>query len=60
LDALAVKLRDGLVGRSQAGETVDNWVEALRRVEETRAEARGNANPQLALAVLASDLERLL
>lgn len=60
LDALSVKLRDGLVRRSETGDGMENWVEALRRVEETRAEAKRNVNPQLALAVLASDLERLL
>ncbi len=60
LDALAVKLRDGLVQRSETGKRLEGWVEALRRVEETRSQAQGNVNPQLALAVLASDLERLL
>ncbi|UCD24615.1 MAG: DNA polymerase III subunit [Gemmatimonadota bacterium] len=60
LDALAVRLRDGLVERAEAGGELRGWLEALERVEETRAEAQGNVNPQLALAVLAGDLERLL
>lgn len=60
LDALAVKLRDRLVEQAESGQQVERSLAALRRVEETRTEARGNANPQLALAVLASDLEKLL
>ncbi len=60
LDALAVRLRDKLVQGSRSGANLDSTLAALRRVEETRAEAQGNANPQLALAVLGSDLERLL
>lgn len=61
LDALSVRLRGELL--EAAGEPADDLaprMEALRRVEETRLAAQGNANPQLALAVLASDLERLL
>jgi DNA polymerase-3 subunit delta' len=60
LDALAVKLRDRLVAHASSGRPVERSLKALRRVEETRAEAQGNANPQLAMAVLASDLEQLL
>jgi len=60
LDALAVKLRDRLVEQARAGQQVERCLTALRRIEETRTEARGNANPQLALAVLAGDLEQLL
>ncbi len=62
LDALAVKLRDRLASQTESGTGVgvERCLHALRRVEETRAEAQGNANPQLALAVLANDLERLL
>jgi len=60
LDALAVRLRDRLVQRSRSGANLDGVLAALRRVEEIRAEAQGNANPQLALAVLGSELERLL
>jgi hypothetical protein len=46
--------------RAQAGRELDGWLKALQQVEETRAQAQGNANPQLALAVLGSDLEQLL
>jgi DNA polymerase-3 subunit delta' len=60
LDALAVKLRDRLVRHSGTADRLENWLEALRLVEETRATARRNVNPQLALAALAVDLERLL
>ncbi len=61
LDALALELRDRLERSAAAGDgQADQWVEALRLVEERRAEAQGNANPQLALAVLAGDLERVL
>jgi DNA polymerase-3 subunit delta' len=60
LDALAVRLRDTLVQRSRSGVNLDGVLAALQRVEEIRAEAQGNANPQLALAVLGSELERLL
>ena len=61
LDALSVRLR-GELSETAAGAADDltPTMEALRRVEETRLAAQGNANPQLALAVLASDLERLL
>jgi DNA polymerase-3 subunit delta' len=60
LDALAIKLRD-----QAATDAVGNpgrlprWVAAIRAVERTREEAQGNANPQLALAVLARELEEL-
>ena len=60
LDAAAVELRERLIEQSDSGENVAGVLRALERVQETRAEAQGNANPQLALAVLASDLERLL
>lgn len=60
LDALAVKLRERLVQRMSSGARLDGTLAALGRVEETRAEAQGNINPQLALAVLGSELERLL
>ena len=61
LDALAVRLRAGL--EESAGDAegrLEGRLEALRRVEEARAAAQGNVNPQLTLAVLAGDLERLL
>jgi DNA polymerase-3 subunit delta' len=61
LDALAVRLRAGLADEAGQDESLMRArLEALRRVEETRASAQGNVNPQLALAVLASDLEHLL
>jgi len=61
LDALAVRLRAGLAEDAARDESrLTARLEALRRVEEARAAAQGNVNPQLALAVLASDLERLL
>ncbi len=61
LDALAVRLRGELKHEAeQRNASIDGWLEALERVEATRAEAQGNANPQLALAVLAGDLERAL
>ncbi len=61
LDALAVKLRAGLAeGSTSESNRLEAQLKALRLVESTRAAARGNANPQLALAVLASELEGLL
>ncbi|MFQ6047097.1 MAG: ATP-binding protein [Gemmatimonadales bacterium] len=61
LDALAVRIRARLEeGAALEGAALRPWLEALRRVERTRAEAQTNANPQLALAVLAEDLEALL
>jgi DNA polymerase-3 subunit delta' len=59
LDALALRLRSG-VRQGTAGTKVRGWARALARVEEIRSEAQGNVNPQLALAVLAGDLERWL
>jgi DNA polymerase-3 subunit delta' len=61
LDALAVRLRAGLEqGAADADERLEGRLEALKRVEEARAAAQGNVNPQLTLAVLAGDLEGLL
>lgn len=61
LDALAIRIRSRLAeGALRADRPLAPWLDALRRVEETRAQAKGNANPQLALAVLAQDLEALL
>ena len=60
LDAMAVRLREELVNESTSRERKQTCLKALRRVQETRSEAQGNANPQLALAVLASDLGDLL
>ncbi len=59
LDALLVELRSQLETASREGTpAVAPLVEAVRLVEEKRAEAQGNANPQLAMAVLAGALER--
>jgi DNA polymerase-3 subunit delta' len=60
LDVLAVRLRDELTASSTSPERLERCLKALKRVQETRMEAQGNANPQLALAVLASDLGSLL
>ena len=62
LDALAVTLRGEAQHEAQAGNTgsLEQRVRAMRRVEEIRADAAGNLNPQLALAVLARDLEALV
>jgi len=60
LDALLLRLREGLVQRS--GQDVSSlWrlIEAIRQVEEVRAAAQGNVNPQLGFAVLASGLGSL-
>jgi DNA polymerase-3 subunit delta' len=60
LDALAIKLRDRAAADAGSNPArVPRWVAAIRAVERTREEAQGNANPQLALAVLAQDLEDL-
>ena len=60
LDALALKLRDrAAVDAVSHPGRVPRWVAAIRAVEHTRQEAQGNANPQLALAVLARELEDL-
>jgi len=60
LDVMAVRLRDELVDPTTSPERMEACLRALKRVQETRMEAQGNANPQLALAVLASDLGSLL
>ncbi|MFQ5704517.1 MAG: ATP-binding protein [Gemmatimonadales bacterium] len=60
LDSASLELRERLQERSNSGGNVQGVLRALERVQETRAEAQGNVNPQLALAVLAGDLERLL
>lgn len=61
LDALAVRIRAGLEEESTGnGQRLHRWLGALRRVDEARADAQANVNPQLGLAVLARDLERLI
>ena len=59
LDALAVELRSELqtgAGNGNAGK----YLEAVRLVEQHRATAQGNVNPQLALVVLASEMAEIL
>ena len=60
LDAMAISLRDEIAEPSTSPDRMKTCLKALKRVQETRMEAQGNANPQLALAVLASDLGKLL
>jgi DNA polymerase-3 subunit delta' len=61
LDALALKLREELQQEARSGSpAIAGRLRAIKRVEETREAAQGNANPQLALAILAADLETLL
>lgn len=58
LDALAVQLRAELErGAADDGARLPDLLEGLRLVEEARAAAQGNVNPQLGLAALARDLE---
>jgi len=61
LDAMTVELRQGLV--AAAGEhdadRLRRTLSALERVEAVRETLGTNVNPQLALAVLARDLERV-
>jgi len=61
LDALALRLRAQAARAAQAEPgRLARWLAALEAVERTRQEASGNANPQLALAVLAQELEEVL
>lgn len=60
LDALAARLREELGEAVERGQEVTQRLDALRRVEEHRAIAQQNVNPQLALAVLAAEMEGLL
>ncbi len=60
LDAMAVRLRDEIADPTTSRERLQACLKALKRVQETRMEAQGNVNPQLALAVLATDLETIL
>jgi DNA polymerase III subunit delta' len=59
LDAAATRLRSELEDRSQQGGQINRLVAALQLIAEHRTVAQGNINPQLALAVLALDLENL-
>jgi DNA polymerase-3 subunit delta' len=62
LDALALTLREELAEGAESADTerVRKQLAAVRRIETARVEASGNANPQLALAGLARELEHLL
>lgn len=61
LDALALRIRAGLQEEAaQGGQRLGRWLEALKRVDAARRDAQANVNPQLTLAVLAGDLERLI
>lgn len=61
LDALALRLRAGLMKRAARDPQASRRIaSAVRQVEETRAAAQGNVNPQVALAVLALRLGRLV
>lgn len=60
LDALTFRLRTELTDAAANGQAIEPYLDALRRIERTRLAAQGNINPQLALSVLASDLERVL
>jgi len=61
LDALAVALRDRLADAARAGDqmTLRRTLDALARVDAVRETVGTNVNPQLALAVLARELERV-
>lgn len=62
LDEMEVLARAKLERTAAAGdrEAAGRWVSAVRHIETTRADAQGNVNPQLALAVLARELETLV
>lgn len=61
LDALAVALRDRLAAAASAGDgtALSRGLEALARVDAVRETVGTNVNPQLALAELARELERV-
>jgi len=61
LDALALRLRDSAAKEAKRNpERLRDRLAALQAVERIRSEAQGNANPQLALAVLARELQELV
>lgn len=60
LDALTVRLRAEIARAGAGAADVQPRIRAIKRVEEARTAAQGNVNPQLTLAALASDLERIL
>jgi hypothetical protein len=59
LDALAARVRGTLEKRAAGGRGVQTGLKALAHIETARTQAQNNVNPQLALAVLAGDLEKL-
>jgi DNA polymerase-3 subunit delta' len=60
LDGVLVRLRNAAARDCTAQVSrVPRWIAAIRAVEQVRAEAQGNVNPQLALATLAHTLETL-
>lgn len=62
LDALALQLREEASQAAGISDTpaLERRVAALGRVKDARSRAQGNANPQLALAVLAEELAELV
>lgn len=61
LDALAMRLRGDLKEAARRGDReVRRHLKAVTQVETFRSEAQGNVNPQVALAVLASEVEGLV
>lgn len=61
LDALSVRARKGMLERANRDDRTSaaRLARIVRRVEQARGEAQGNRNPQLGLAVLARDMEKL-
>ncbi len=60
LNALLLRLRESMIQRSARDpQSLFRLLEAIRQVEEIRALAQGNLNPQLGLAVLAARLGAL-
>jgi DNA polymerase-3 subunit delta' len=61
LDGLALELRTELSRELNDGElTVGKYIEAIRLVERHRAGTQQNLNPQVAMAVLASEVAKVL
>ena len=61
LDQLAVQLRSKLRGLIQDGASgADRYLEAIRLVQRHRVETQRNLNPQVGVAVLASDMAAVL
>ncbi|MCZ6915761.1 MAG: AAA family ATPase [Gemmatimonadetes bacterium] len=61
LDALTIRLRSKLRrSAEQGGADTRNYLDAIRLVEAHRDRAMRNVNPQLALAVLASEVAEVL